>query len=322
MFIDELTIHVKAGNGGNGVVRWRHEKGREFGGPSGGDGGRGGNVYAISARNLNLLSRYRTKKKLEAQRGFDGKKNSLHGADGEDLDILLPVGSIITNKETGEVFRLEKEGDRALLLKGGKGGFGNEHFKSSTNQTPKETTDGRLGGETDFFFEVELIADIGLIGFPNAGKTSLLNALTRAKGKIGDYPFTTIEPSLGEFYGYIISDIPGLIEGAAKGKGLGHKFLRHIRRTKILVHLISLENEDIVATYKTIRKELGEFDKELLEKKEIVVLTKTDIVSDKGKIDKIVKKMEKNASIVTSLSLYDDSSIKELKELLLKEIAK
>ena len=290
MFIDELTIHAKAGNGGNGVERWLHVKDKEFGGPSGGDGGRGGNVYAVGARNLNLLAKYRNKKEFNAENGEAGGNKSLHGAGGKDLDILLPIGSIVTDKQTEEKIFLQKEGERVLLLKGGNGGYGNEHFKSSTNQNPTEFTKGKPGEEADFFIEVEIIADIGLIGLPNAGKSSLLNELTSANAKIGDYPFTTLEPNLGEYFGYIISDIPGLIEGAAEGKGLGHKFLRHIRRTKILAHLISLENEDIVETYKTVRKELEIFDKELLEKKEIVVLTKTDLIEDKKSLKKLSKK--------------------------------
>ena len=237
MFVDELTIHIRAGKGGDGVVRWLHEKDKEFGGPSGGDGGRGGNVFAVSARNLNLLARYRHKKEFYAENAENGKNNSLHGANGRDLKILFPVGSIITNKQTGEKIYLNKEDEKKILLKGGNGGYGNEHFKSSTNRRPKEFTKGKLGEEEDFYIEVELIADIGLIGLPNAGKTSILNELTNTRGKVGDYPFTTLEPNLGEYFGHIISDIPGLIEGAAEGKGLGHKFLRHIRRVKILAHL-------------------------------------------------------------------------------------
>ena len=322
MFIDKLTIHAKAGNGGNGVAQWRHEKNREFGGPSGGNGGKGGSIYALATHNLHLLSKYRNKKEFEAENGSDGKRNSLHGANGKDLDILLPIGSIITDKKTGEVIRLEKEGDRVLLLQGGRGGYGNEHFKSPTNQRPKETTNGKAGRKADLIFEVELVADIGLLGLPNAGKTSLLNALTRANAKVGDYPFTTLEPNLGEFYGIIISDIPGLIEGAAQGKGLGHKFLKHVRKTTLLLHLVSLENENIVEAYKTIRKELKDFDKTLLKKKEIVVLTKTDIVNDKKKIMNSIKAMQKITPFITTLSLYDDTSIKELQDLLIKEIAK
>ncbi len=320
-FIDEITIFAKAGDGGNGVVRWLHQKRKEFGGPAGGDGGRGGDVYALAVRNIHLLSKYRTKKKLEAGRGEDGQGKTFSGANGENLEIELPIGSIITNVKTGEKIRFFKEGEKVLLLRGGFGGRGNKSFKSSTNRSPKQFTLGKPGEEAEFFVEVELIADIGLIGLPNAGKTTLLNELTSAKAKIGGYPFTTLEPNLGEFYGYIISDIPGLIEGAAEGKGLGHKFLRHIRRTKILVHLISLENKDPVAAYKTIREELGKFDKELAKKKEIVVLTKTDVMENSEKIETIIEKIKKINPNVSTLSVYDKMSIKKLQDKLIKELS-
>jgi len=320
-FVDELKIRVKAGDGGDGVVRWRHEKNREFGGPSGGNGGRGGNVYAHAVRDAYLLARYRTKKEFAAEDGKDGKKSSLHGADGEDLDISLPIGSVITNTQTGEKISLSEEGERVLLLSGGRGGRGNESFKSSTHQRPDRWTPGNPGQEAEFFIEVELIADIGLIGLPNAGKTSLLNALTRAKGKIGEYPFTTLEPNLGECYGYIISDIPGLIEGAAEGKGLGHKFLRHIRRTKILMHLLSLEHENPRAAYHTVRKELERYDPELLTKKEIVVLTKTDLIDDPIRLEKLIGEMKKIVPTVLTVSLYSDEAVKALRDAILKEVA-
>lgn len=318
-FVDEIKIYAKAGDGGDGVVRWRHEKYIDRGGPAGGDGGRGGNVYAKAVRDLHLLSKYKTKVEFKAERGGDGDKKNLHGADGEDLDILLPIGSIITNLKTEEKISLNKEGERILLLKGGYGGLGNTHFKSSTNQTPKESTPGKPGNDAEFYIEVELVADIGLIGLPNAGKTSLLNALTHAQGKVGSYPFTTLEPNLGEYFGYIISDIPGLIEGAGQGKGLGHKFLRHVRRTKMLVHLVSLENEDAVSTYKTIRDELNEFDPELLNKEEIVVLTKTDVVDNK-KITKVTKEMKKEVKKVYTVSILDDEAVKKLGDALIKEL--
>ncbi len=318
MFVDELTIHIRAGKGGDGVVRWLHEKDKEFGGPSGGDGGRGGNVFAVSARNLNLLARYRHKKEFYAENAENGKNNSLHGANGRDLEILFPVGSIITNKQTGEKIYLNKEDEKKILLKGGNGGYGNEHFKSSTNRRPKEFTKGKLGEEEDFYIEVELIADIGLIGLPNAGKTSILNELTNTRGKVGDYPFTTLEPNLGEYFGHIISDIPGLIEGAAEGKGLGHKFLRHIRRVKILAHLISLENKDLAEAYKTIRKELGQFDRELLDKKEIIVLTKIDLIKDEKIIEKIIKKIQKINPNTIAVTIYDNNSVKKFKDFLSK----
>ncbi len=317
-FIDEITIFAKAGDGGDGVIRWLHEKRKEFGGPAGGNGGRGGDVYARAARNIHLLSKYKTKKKLEAERGGDGQGKAFNGANGKDLEIELPVGSIITNVKTGEKIRLSREGEKALLLRGGSGGRGNKSFKSSTNRSPKQFTLGKPGEEAEFFVEVELIADIGLIGLPNAGKTTLLNAMTSAKAKTGGYPFTTLEPNLGEFYGYIISDIPGLIEGAAQGKGLGHKFLRHVRRTKILVHLVSLENEDPVQAYKIVRSELERYDPALADKKEIIVITKTDMASDPARVEKTAKKMETINPKVLTLSIYNDDSVKTLRKILLK----
>lgn len=320
-FVDEITLHIKAGDGGHGVVRWLHEKNREFGGPSGGDGGRGGSVYAVAVRNVNLLARYKIEKRFIAERGENGKNKNSHGKDGKDLEIAFPVGSIITNKKTGEKISLLHDGQRVLLLKGGRGGRGNESFKSSTNQTPKKFTRGSAGEETDFFIEVELVADIGLIGLPNAGKTTLLNAMTNARGKVGDYAFTTLEPNLGEAHRFIIADIPGLIEGAAEGRGLGHKFLRHIRRTKILAHLISLESTDVAHDYMVVRKELERFDPALTEKKEIVVLTKTDLLKDSKKLAALVKTMKKLAPLTATVSMYDDREVQALKEVLIKEVA-
>ncbi|OHA07151.1 MAG: hypothetical protein A3J10_01835 [Candidatus Sungbacteria bacterium RIFCSPLOWO2_02_FULL_54_10] len=319
-FIDEITLHIKAGDGGNGVVGWLHESNREYGGPVGGDGGRGGHVYVRAVRALNLLARYKTEKNFAAERGYDGGSKDLHGAKGKDLHIDFPIGSIITNNETSEKVYLSQDGEEVLLLKGGGGGRGNKSFKSPTNRRPEQWTPGRPGGEADFFIEVELIADIGLIGLPNAGKTTLLNHLTNAKGKIGAYPFTTLEPNLGDANGYIISDIPGLIEGAAEGKGLGHKFLRHVRRTKILVHLVSVEQENPVAAYTIIRKELENFDPELAQKKEITVLTKTDLIEDPAVLERMVAEMKKATPVVTTLAIFDDAQVKELRDMLIKEI--
>ncbi len=319
-FVDELKIYVKAGKGGDGVVRWRHLKEKELGGPSGGNGGSGGGVYVRAVRNVHLLSKYRSKKEFLAENGEDGKKEGLEGLNGKDLEITLPVGSIITNLKTNDKISLQKEGERILILRGGRGGRGNKSFKSSTNRSPKEFTLGKEGEDAEFFVEVELIADIGLIGLPSAGKTSLLNEITQAKGKVGSYPFTTLEPNLGEFYGYIISDIPGLIEGASSGKGLGHKFLRHVRRTKILVHLISLENDNPIKAYKTIRKELEQYDPDLSQKEEVVVLTKTDIVDDLEYTKKIIQKMKKKTETVFAISLYDYEALKEFQTILLEKV--
>ncbi|VAW13237.1 GTP-binding protein Obg [hydrothermal vent metagenome] len=319
-FVDELNIFIKAGDGGDGVVRWRHEKGREFGGPSGGNGGSGGDVYVLGVRDINILAKYKHKKEFIAKDGEEGRKDSEHGADGEELTIPLPMGSIVTNHETGEKFSLEKEGEKILILKGGKGGRGNETFKSSTNQNPQQWTPGQKGQQADFSIELELIVDAGLIGLPNAGKSSLLNTITGAKAKTADYPFTTLEPNLGVLYGYILADIPGLIEGASAGKGLGHKFLRHVKRTKKLLHLISLESEDVLGTYETVRKELRDYDKTLAEKQEIIVLTKTDLV-DKGTLQKTVAQMSKYGEVYT-ISIYDDDSLKILTDGLVKTLRK
>ena len=317
-FVDEIDIYAKAGDGGNGVVRWRHMRNMEFGGPSGGDGGSGGSVYLRAIRDVHLLSKYRSIKEFMAERGQDGGSDSLEGRNGKDFYIDLPIGSVVTNTETNKKISLLTEGEEVLLLTGGNRGRGNEAFKSSRNQRPKQATRGRPGEEGFYHIELELIADIGLIGFPNAGKTSLLNEFTNAQAKVGAYPFTTLEPNLGECFGYIFADVPGLIEGAAEGKGLGHKFLRHVKRLSVLVHLVSLENEDPVATYKTVRSELAEYDKDLLEKTEIIVLTKTDVVEDEKKITKIKTKMKKFSPLVYTVSIYDDVSLKSLQDNLLK----
>lgn len=318
--VDELKIYARAGKGGDGVVRWRREKFIDKGGPSGGNGGRGGDVYFEGVRNNLILEKYSHNPKFIAESGEPGSKALKTGGDGADLYIKVPVGSRIEklNSEEEEIYEILEEGEVVKILKGGRGGLGNAHFKSSTNTTPYQFTKGKPGEESEFMIELRLIADVGLVGLPNAGKSTLLNTITNANAKVGSYPFTTLDPNLGSFGDYIIADIPGLIEGASGGKGLGHKFLKHITRTKKLLHLVSLENEDVVSSYKTIRKELEDYDKELKDKEEFVILTKTDLVSEKileekkKELEKIVGKK------VYTITAFDDKLVKQVLDEILK----
>jgi GTPase len=305
MLVDKITIKVEAGRGGPGVVRWRKEKYIDKGGPWGGNGGKGGDIYMRAIRDVYGLRRYDNNRTYRAKDGESGHSRLMDGQAASDLTLEVPVGSIVHNLEYDTYTRFDIEGEVKLVVRGGKGGYGNNHFKSSTNQTPLESTPGAAGDFGTLEIEVEMIAKVGFIGLPNAGKSSLLNELTRSKAKTANYAFTTLEPNLGDFHGFVLADLPGLIEGAAEGKGLGHKFLKHIKRTEMLVHLVSSENEYVAAVYKSIRNELGKYDSELLQKQELVILTKHDMVTV---AEYATKKKELHAacsSEVFSMSLYD-----------------
>lgn len=322
MFVDELTITAKAGKGGDGVVRWRHEKFVPMGGPAGGNGGNGGDVYMRAVRDVGLLAKYTGAKEFRAKDGESGQKRSRHGAGSDDLYIEVPVGATVTEEERGRVYTFLSEGETHKILRGGRGGLGNEHFKSSTNRSPEESTQGRRGEFGTFHIELSLIVDAGIIGLPNAGKSTLLNALTHATAKVGSYPFTTLEPHLGDLHGCILADIPGLIEGASEGKGLGHKFLRHITRTKMIVHCVSLENENPLETYNLVRTELSKFDTVLLAKDEWIVLTKMDLVpkEKRAEVQKLFTKAKHTNVFMVSAEAGE--GVKELGDSLVKHIRK
>ena len=320
--IDEITFHARAGNGGSGVVRWRHEKNKEFSGAACGNGGKGGDVFARAVRDINILARHKSVKLFMAGNGEDGMNWSRHGRNGADKIIDLPIGSIVRDLKSERVVELIEEGQMEKILHGGRGGVGNEHFKASTNVRPTQSTRGQLGEEADFSVEINLIADAGLIGLPNAGKSSLLNALTSARAKVANYAFTTLDPNLGSLHGYILADLPGLIEGAAEGKGLGHKFLRHVKRTKILLHLISLEEneEELIKSYKKIRKELEKYGEGLPNKPEIIILTKTDLVDAKT-VRTAKKTLSKHNKRVIEVSVLDDSLVKKVGEEIIADLS-
>lgn len=315
-FIDDITVYAAAGRGGDGVVRWLHLKGKEKGGPSGGDGGRGGDVVIEGIRDLAALSNYQFEKKFIADNGENGDNNNKKGAEGKDMVLKVPVGTVVKNETTKEVFEILEEGQRVVIFRGGQGGLGNPNFKGPTNQNPKDATPGKAGQTGDIRFTLKIIADAGLVGFPNAGKSSLLNALTHARSKVGAYPFTTLDPHLGDFYGNIIADIPGLIEGASRGKGLGSKFLRHIERTVLIVHLVSAEQDDPVATYRAIRGELESFNPDLAQKPEIVVLSKTDLLTPEEISARREELAKASGKQVLPLSIIDDASLKAFSDAL------
>ena len=326
-FLDQVKIYVKAGNGGDGSPSFRREKFIEYGGPDGGDGGNGGSVIFESERNLNTLIDFRYAQHFKAENGFSGSKRNRTGANGKDLIIKVPVGTQIYEEDNNTlVYDFVKNKEKYLVANGGLGGLGNVRFKSSTNRAPKKKTNGKTGEEFWVWLQLKVIADIGIIGLPNAGKSSLLSALTRAKPKVASYPFTTIDPNLGVTYynnkEVTLADIPGLVEGAHKGVGLGDKFLRHVERCKMLVHLIDLSEENLLDNYLKVKNELTKYDCKLGEKREIIVFNKLDLFSKKD-IDKKIKmfksKIKKNYEII---SVFNKNDILKIKKLFIKNVNK
>jgi len=325
-FLDQVKIYIKAGNGGNGSPSFRREKFIEYGGPDGGDGGKGGSVILRSERNLNTLIDYRFQQHHKAQRGDGGAGKNRTGKGGEDLILKVPTGTQVFEEDNKTlIYDFKNENEEFIAANGGKGGLGNTRFKSSTNRAPKKFTKGTIGEEYTIWLQLKTIADIGIIGLPNAGKSSLLAAITSATPKIANYKFTTINPNLGvavyDDKEITLADIPGLIEGAHTGVGLGIKFLKHIERCKTLLHLIDITEENLENTYQQVKKELGKYSKELLKKKEIIVLNKTDLL-DENSIKKIMKNFKKNKkSEITVLSTIDKKSISKIKAKLLSYVS-
>ena len=310
-FLDQVKIYIKAGNGGSGSPSFRREKFIEFGGPDGGDGGRGGSVILISERNLNTLIDYRYQQHFKAKKGEDGKGKNQTGRGGEDLYLKVPVGTQVFEEDNKTlIYDFKTENDKYVAAIGGKGGFGNTRFKSSTNRAPRKFTKGKIGEDFCIYLQLKTIADIGIVGLPNAGKSSLLAAITNANPKIANYEFTTLNPNLGvasyDDKEVTIADIPGLVEGAHKGTGLGIQFLKHIERCKSLLHMIDITNDDIKKSYNQVKKELKSYSSKLAKKRELIVLNKTDLIDDKE-----MKKIEKNLKKITKSEIITISTIKK-----------
>jgi|TARA_B100001093_G_scaffold383929_1_gene369659 GTP-binding protein len=318
-FLDQAKINLKAGNGGSGSASFRREKFVEFGGPDGGDGGDGGSILFEAERNLNTLIDYRYSQHFKADNGKPGSKKNKTGANGKDLILKVPVGTQIYEEDNNTIiYDFKKNNEKYLVASGGKGGLGNVRFKSSTNRAPRKKTNGKNGEEFWIWLQLKIIADVGIIGLPNAGKSSLLAALTRAKPKIANYPFTTINPNLGVTYyndkEVTLADIPGLVEGAHKGVGLGDKFLRHIERCKMLIHLVDATENNLVENYKKIRSELKNYDFSLSKKKEVIYFNKSDLVEKKvlkEKLDLFSIKIKKKYKIISVFKKDDVQTIKK-----------
>tara|TARA_B100000963_G_scaffold82211_1_gene70023 strand:- start:5415 stop:6398 length:984 start_codon:yes stop_codon:yes gene_type:complete len=317
-FLDQVKIYIKAGNGGNGSPSFRREKFIEFGGPDGGDGGKGGSIILKSEQNLNTLIDFRYQQHHKAKRGDDGSGQNRTGKSGDDIILRVPLGTQVFEEDNKTlIFDFIKIGEEFVAATGGKGGLGNTRFKSSTNRAPRKFTKGGLGEEFTIWLQLKTIADIGIIGLPNAGKSSLLAALTNASPKIANYQFTTLNPNLGvasyDTKEVTIADIPGLVEGAHKGVGLGIQFLKHVERCKSLLHMIDITNSDLVNSYKQIKHELKNYSPKLSKKKEIIVLNKTDLIED-NEVKKIIKDFSKNIkSEIFTLSTFEKKSVSKIK---------
>jgi len=318
-FIDKAKVLVKAGDGGNGKLSFRHEKFIDKGGPDGGDGGKGGDVILVASRNQNTLSNFRFQRELHAEPGQPGGQVRKHGKNGKDMLVYVPVGTVAMDEQGIIIADLPQDGAQTIIAKGGKGGYGNAHFVSSTRQAPRVAEKGEPGDELDVHLEIKMIADVGLVGLPNAGKSTLLSVVSNARPEIADYPFTTVVPNLGvvdvdKEASFLFADIPGLIEGAAQGKGLGDEFLRHVERTAVLVHLIDVYNDDVVAAYHTIQEELKAYKVDLSTRPQVVALTKiegmdADILKDQhAKLKKVLPK----GTLLTNISAPTRQGVPEL----------
>ncbi len=322
-FVDYINLEVKSGNGGEGSSHFRREKFVAKGGPDGGDGGNGGNIFICADENLWTLYHFKYKKHFIAGDGDRGGKSRSSGANGRDIIINVPIGTIVKETKTGQILlEVLKDQEKKLLLKGGKGGQGNWNFKSPTNQAPRYSQKGQKGNKVKVTLELKILADVGIVGFPNSGKSTLLASITKSKPKIADYPFTTLKPNLGivpyrEFSSFVIADIPGIIEGASKGKGLGHHFLRHIERNSVLLFLIPVDSTNCKKTFQTLQKEMNQYNPELLDKRYLIAFSKSDLL-DKELFDEFLIEARKNFKKIPFciISSINNSGLEELKDMI------